>query len=157
MNTLEHEMPVLKETGVLREQMLTQLTDADLAYRLPGTNPSLGELCKEIGEVQRAYIDSFKNFELKFEYQHPEDSVTRSVSALVAWYEQMDDELYTVLNNLSDDDIENRMIHRGGWQVKPRVQLHIYREALLIFYGRADCYMKALNKPLSQQWKDWIG
>jgi hypothetical protein len=32
----------------------------------------------------------------------------------------------------------------------------IYREALLIFYGKASIYLKALGKTLPEQWQAWI-
>jgi hypothetical protein len=36
------------------------------------------------------------------------------------------------------------------------IQLHIYREALLSFYGKASVYLKALGKTLPEQWQSWI-
>jgi hypothetical protein len=32
-----------------------------------------------------------------------------------------------------------------------------YREAMMIFYGRATLYLRALGKPRPQQVRDWIG
>ena len=34
---------------------------------------------------------------------------------------------------------------------------HTYREALIIFYGHADVYLRALGKHRSERWEDWIG
>ena len=57
---------------------------------------------------------------------------------------------------LSEDNVQNRLIDRG-FPMPPRVQLHCFREALLIFYGRAVFYLKALDKPVSPQAQMWIG
>jgi hypothetical protein len=51
MNSLvESEFP-LHETQSLRYDLMQMLTDSDLAYKLPGDNPTLGELCRKMGEV----------------------------------------------------------------------------------------------------------
>ena len=48
----------------MRDHVLTLVTDADLAYRLPGANPSLGELLVEMGDLQGVYTHSFATFTL---------------------------------------------------------------------------------------------
>ena len=35
--------------------------------------------------------------------------------------------------------------------------LNIYKEALLIFYGRSKIYLKALGKPVPEHWRDSLG
>ncbi|NWG17479.1 MAG: hypothetical protein HXY41_12670, partial [Chloroflexi bacterium] len=50
------------------------------------------------------------------------------------------------------------LVDRGGGFVLPRaVQAHIYREALMLFIGKASIYLKAMKKPMPQQWQEWIG
>ena len=142
----------------LREQLLATLTDADLAFTPGGTNPPLGELCVEIGETERSYIDSFRNFSQRFDYRHDDRSLESSASGLQTWYEQLDAELYAAVAALSDADIANRPIDRGhGFMVPADVQLRIYQEALIIFYGKVTVYLKLLGKPTSEQWQHWIG
>ena len=51
----------------LRDQLLASLTDTDLAFTPGGDNPPLGRLCVEIGETERAYVDSFVNFSQSFD------------------------------------------------------------------------------------------
>ena len=142
----------------LREQLLATLTDDDLAFTPGGANPPLGELCLEIGETERSYIDSFVNFSQSFDYRHADRSLAGSVAGLQAWYEQLDAELYAAVAALSDEKVANRPIDRGhGFMVPADVQLHIYQEALIIFYGKTTVYLKLLGKPTSEQWQHWIG
>ncbi len=142
----------------LRAQLLETLTDDDLAFTPGGDNPPLGRLCMEIGETERAYVDSFVNFSQSFDYSHTDRSLEGSVAGLRAWYEQLDAELYDAVAALSDEDVANRRIDRGhGFMVPADVQLHIYQEALIIFYGKATVYLKLLGKPRSEQWQHWIG
>lgn len=158
MNSIIKEQgPVLEQTQALRNQLMEILTDADLSYSPGGENPTLGALCREMGEVQQAYITSFQTFEQDFGYRVEDPELERSVERLAAWFQALDGELRAVLESLSEEDIQNRVIDRGGgFVLPPFIQLHIYREALLIFYGKASVYLKALGKTLSEQWQSWI-
>jgi hypothetical protein len=152
---LRHQYPLFQHYQALRNQMLDLLTDADLAFALPG-NPTLGELCREIGETEQCYVESFRTFSLSFDYRAEDPTLERDLARLRAWYAQLDAELHAAIVALSDEDCKNRLIDRGGWRIPPRTQLEIYKEALLVFYGKASVYLKALAKPLTEQWREWI-
>lgn len=156
MNSLiEQELPGTQE---LRDQLMDLLSDQDLAYKLPGDNPTLGALCEEMGYIQQVYIHSFKTFTQDWSYRDSQPEATNSVASLNTWYKKLDADLYEALSGLSEDDIHTRQIDRGhGFIASPYVQFQVYREALLIFYAKASLYLKALEKPLTDQWKSWIG
>jgi hypothetical protein len=158
MNSIMKEQgPILEQTQALRNQLIEILTDEDLDYSPGGDNPTLGALCREMGEVQHAYIESFKTFQQDFSYRHEEPGLESSVERLAAWFQTLDGELKAALEALSEEDIQNKVIDRGGgFVIPPLVQFHIYREALLIFYGKASVYLKALGKTLPEQWQAWI-
>ena len=46
----------------MRDHLLTVVSDADLAYKLPGQNPTLGELLVEMGDLQGVYTHAFATF-----------------------------------------------------------------------------------------------
>jgi hypothetical protein len=159
MNSLMREQgPVLAQTQALRYQLMALLNDADLEYSPGGDNLTLGALCREMAEVQQSYIISFQTFEQDFGHRLEDSGLGRSVEHLSSRFQAMDRELEAALATLSEEDIQNRLIDRGGgFVVPPLVQLHIYREALLIFYGKVSIYLKALRKTLPDQWQAWIG
>ncbi|MEM7116983.1 MAG: hypothetical protein AAF614_31415 [Chloroflexota bacterium] len=149
--------PTFEMYQALRQQLMEILSDDDLAFRLDG-NPVLGELCREMGEVEQAYIDSFKTGTLDFGYQHPEaTTLEENVAGLVAWYGVLDAELKETVAALSDEDIANTLIDRGAFKLPPNINLFIYNEAQLIFYGKVTVYLRAMGKALPEQWQDWIG
>jgi hypothetical protein len=158
MNSLiESEFP-LHETQRVRYDLLRTLTDGDLAYKLPGDNPTLGELCREFGEVEYSYIQSFKTFKLDWSYRATEPELATSVARLEAWYRTLDNEFETVLRGFSEDDLRHKQIDRGqGFTPSPFVQFQIYREALLMFYAKASVYLKALQKYVNDEWQAGIG
>ena len=41
----------------LQQDLLAQLSDSDLQFSLPGRNPTLGAMLRDMGEWQRQYID----------------------------------------------------------------------------------------------------
>lgn len=148
------ESDILKMTEAMRDQIMEVVTDADLAYRLPG-NVTFGELLVKIGQVQKTYADSFKTFTLTFEYAPVDAGMATSAERLKAWFAQLDAEMDANIAAMSEEDVQNRMIQRG-FPMPARVQIHCYREALLIFYGRAVLYLNALGKPIPQQLREWV-
>lgn len=148
--------PTFRMYQALRTQFLDGLTDDDLRYAPGGANPPLGALCAEIGETEHAYIQSFKTFAVDFSYRNPEQGMETSVVRLAAWFQALDADLEAVIAGLSEEDVKTRQIDRGGWSLPPLIQLEVYKEALLIFYGKVSVYLKAMGRPRSQQWEDWI-
>jgi hypothetical protein len=117
----------------------------------------LGALCLQIGEVEQAYIQSFRTFQQDFSYRNEDPGLDSSTERLKSWFRELDAELRSVIEALSEDDINRRLIDRGGeFQLLPRVQLEVYKEALLIFYGKVDVYLKTLGKERPEQWQEWI-
>lgn len=141
----------------LRNQLMAILSDEELAFQPGGGNLSLGALCREIGEVQFSYIQSFETLKQDFSYRNLESGLDGSVARLQAWFEELDNRLRLVIEGFSEDDLQNKMIDRGGnFIIPPRIQLEIYMEALLIFYGKSSVYLKMMGKQLPEQWQEWI-
>ena len=142
----------------LRNQMMAILSDEELALRPADENQSLGALCREIGEVQLSYIQSFETLQQDFSYRNQEAGLEGSVERLQAWFQELDGQLRAVIERYSEEDLENKVIDRGGgFIIPPRIQLEIYKEALLIFYGKTSVYLKMMGKMPSEQWREWIG
>lgn len=157
MNSLiEQELAGIHD---LRDQLMGMISDQDLAYKLPGSNPTLGELCEEMGHIQQVYIHSFKTFKQDWGYRTSQmEATNNSVASLDAWYKKLDAELVEAVSGFSEDDVHHQQIDRGhGFTPSLYVQFLIYHEALLIFYAKASVYLKALEKPYPDQWKVGIG
>ena len=56
----------------------------------------------------------------------------------------------------SDDDL-TKTIDRGGFAVPVDMQLDIYLQAQLIFFGKASIYCKTLNIEMTPTFKEYIG
>ncbi len=156
MNSLiEEELPGNQE---LRDQLLDMISDGELAYKLPGNNPTLGELCEEMGQIQQVYTHSFKTFKHDWEYRDSSPETPNSTASLKAWFKNLDAQLVEALSGLSEADVHAKQIDRGhGFTPSAHVQFQIYREAVLIFYAKASIYLKALQKPYPDEWKRWVG
>ena len=146
----------------LRDELIEGLEDADLEVRLGGETETIGGLCREIGEIEHAYVESLRTFRQNFGYRYPDPRLERSVDALRTWYAALDRDLMAAIQGLSEDDIEHRHIVRSDFDESffaplAKKQLDTYREALLIFYGKLSVYLKSLERPRSEAWQSWIG
>jgi hypothetical protein len=78
------------------------------------------------------------------------------VSKIKAWYDKLDGEMKATLSSFSDEDIK-KTIDRGGFSPSIDVQLQIYMQALLIFFGKATIFIRAMDRELPKQFQEWIG
>jgi hypothetical protein len=63
---------------------------------------------------------------------------------------------FIIISAFSDEDLK-KTVDRGGYMMPVELQLDVYLQALLIFFGKATIYLKAMNKPLPQQIQEYIG
>ncbi len=143
-------------THAMRSQLLDILSDADLAFNPGGQNMTLGALCREMGEIEHSYVQSLKTFQQDWSYHNGEANLESSVARLKAWFQTLDDELKATISAFSDEDLK-KTVDRGGYMMPVELQLDVYLQALLIFFGKATVYLKAMNKPLPQQIQEYIG
>ncbi|MBC7869689.1 MAG: hypothetical protein H7Y09_02525 [Chitinophagaceae bacterium] len=140
----------------LRTTLMDTLTDADLAFNPGGQNMTLGALCREMGEIEHAYLESLKTFAQDWTYRNTEAGLDGSVARLKAWYQTMDDEMKTVVSAFSDEELAKE-VDRSGYGMPVETQLDVYLQALLIFFGKMTIFLRAMNKPLPQSVTEWIG
>lgn len=142
---------------MLRPQLLDILTDEDLSYSPGGDNMTLGELLVELGETEMNYIHSFKTFKMEGGAKNDDPALAESLEKLRAWYAELHGQLKTALEAISDEDAQNKLVHRGdNFELPVHINLSVLQEAYLIFYGKAMVYLKAMQKERPQQWTDWI-
>ncbi|MCL4878025.1 MAG: hypothetical protein KJ064_15310 [Anaerolineae bacterium] len=152
---MENKWSWIEGSHGMRTQLIDSLSDADLVFNPGGRNMTLGELCREMGEIEYSYVQSLKTFQQDWSYRNTEAGLERSTARLKAWFQSLDEEMKTTASAFSDEDL-NKTIERG-FAVPVELQLEIYLQALLIFFGKAAVYLKAMNKPLPQQMQEWIG
>ncbi len=140
----------------MRNELMDVLTDADLAFRPGGQAMPLGALCREMGEIEHAYLESFRTFRQDWNYHNTEAGLDSSVSRLKAWCQRMDEDMKAVLSAFSDDDLKKTVTRDSGYAMPIDQQLDVYLQALLIFFGKASIYLKAMNKPLPKSLQEWI-
>ena len=142
----------------MRDHVLTLVSDADLAYKLPGHNPTLGELLVQMGEVQGVYTHSFETFTLDWSHRQVPPPAPMTVASLGAWFEAQDDAMKAALSRFTPDELHVDRIDRGhGFVASPFVQHQVYREAVYIFYGKLSVYLKALEISPGEEWAAWVG
>jgi hypothetical protein len=154
-HSLQEKWSFIEGTHGMRSQLLDILNDSDLAFSPGGQNMMLGELLREIGEIEYSYIQSLKTFKQDWSYHNTESGLQSHISQLKDWYQVLDDAMKTTISALSDEDL-TKTIDRGSFAIPVELQLDVYLQALLIFLGKATIYLKAMNRPLPKQIAEWI-
>ena len=140
----------------MRAGLLDSLDDADLAFTPGGQAMTLGALCREMGEVEYSYLQSLKTFKQTWDVPPQTGDLASSVSQLKAWYATLDAELEAVVAAFSDEDLQKAVARPGGYAMPVEMQLDVYVQALLIFFGKATIYFKVLSKALPELVREYI-
>ncbi len=154
--SMQEKWPWLEGSRGMRLQLLDILSDADLAFSPGGQNSTLGALLREMGDIEHSYIQSLQTFKQDWSYHNTEAGLESDVARLKAWYQTLDDEMQATVSALANEDL-TKLVDRGGFSSTVERQVAIYGEALLIFFGKATIYLKAMNKPLPEQIQDYFG
>lgn len=154
---MENQWAWVEASHQMRDGILELLSDDDLAFVPGGSNATAGALIKTLGEVQHAYGESLKTLKTDFGYRNTEAGLENSLARLKAWFTTLDAEMKATLSTFSDADFD-QVIERGsGYQMPLITQMDVYIQALMIFFGKAMVYLRALNKPIPEQMAEWIG
>ena len=148
--------PWIEGSHGMRSQLLETLSDDDLAFNPGGVNMTLGALCQEMGEIEHSYIQSLKTFKQDWSYRNMEKGLESSVTQLKVWFQTLDEEMKATVSAFSDEDLK-KTVDRNGYAMPVELQLDVYLQALLIFFGKATIYLKIMNKPLLQSFQEYIG
>lgn len=152
----QEKWPWIEGTHRMRIELLDTLSDADLAFNPGGENMTLGALFREIGEIEYSYTQSLQTFEQDWSYRNREAGLDSSVARLKAWYQTLDDEMKATVSALSDEDLK-KTVKRNGFEMPVDMQLDVYLQALLIFFGKATVFLRAMNRTYPQDIRDYIG
>ena len=153
---MTEKWPWVEGTHQMRMQLLDILSDADLTFNPGGQNMTLGALCRELGEVECSYAQSLKTFQQDWSYRNEDVGLEKSVAQLKGWFQRLDDQLKAAATALTDEDLK-KTIDRGGYAMPVDLQLNVYLQALLIFFGKATIYLKAMNRAVPKQIQEYIG
>jgi hypothetical protein len=153
---VQEKWPWIEGTHAMRSQLLEVLSDAELAFSPGGQTMTLGELVRELGEIEHSYTQSVKVFKQDWSYHNTEEGLEKSVARLQRWFEALDEEMKATVSALTDEDVA-KTVDRGGFAPSVELQLDVYLQALLIFFGKATIYLKVMNKALPQQIQEYIG
>ncbi len=147
----------IEASHAMRTELLDTLSDADLAFNPGGQNLTLGMLYHQMGEIEHAYVQSLKTFKQDWSYRNPEAVLVSNSAKLMAWYQMLDEQMKTAVSAFSDEDLKKLIDRSRGYSMPVEMQLDVYLQALLIFFGKVTIYLKAMKKPLPETVQEYIG
>ncbi len=152
---MQEQWSMFEGTFKMRAQLFDSLNDSDLSFSPGGQNITFGALCREMGEVDYSYLQSLKTLKQDWSYRNTEPGLETSINKIKAWYQSMEADMKSTLEAKSDEDLK-KVVERG-FTVAIDVQMQIYLQALLIFFGKASVYIRAMNRALPPNFKEWFG
>ncbi len=154
--SMQEKWPWLEEVRGMRSQLLDMLSNADLAFSPGGQNSTLGALVRKMGDIEYAYIQSLKTGLQDWSYHNTEAGVESDITRLKAWFQALDEEMQATISAFSNEDLK-KTVKRGEFNSTVEREVDHYGEALLIFFGKATIYLKAMNKPVPESIENTIG
>ena len=109
-----------------------------------------------MGDLEHAYIQSLKTGVRDVSYHNMEAGLEHDIPRLKAWFQALDEELLETISAFSKEELTKR-VDRGGFPSTVEREINHYGEALLIFFGKATIYLKAMNKPVPESIDNTIG
>jgi hypothetical protein len=82
--------------------------------------------------------------------------VEGSVANLKEWFSKLDAEMKGIVSGFSDEDFKKDVERGSGYTMPLELQLDVYLQALLIFFGKATIYFKAMSKPLPPAVQEYV-
>jgi uncharacterized damage-inducible protein DinB len=153
---IQERWPWLEEVRDMRSQFLDMLSNADLAFSPGGQNIPLGALVRKMGDLEYSYIQSLKTGVRDLSYHNTEAGLESDLTRLKAWFQALDDEMLDTISAFSKEELTKR-VDRGGFPSTVEREVDHYGEALLIFFGKASIYLKAMNTPVTESIEHTIG
>jgi len=156
-HTIQRSKEVIQGSHMMRDGALEQLDDDDLLFSPGGENPTLGDLIKQLGDLQHSYTQSLKTFQHDWSYRNKTNRLAQDLALLKQWFADLDADMTQTLDDLSDDDLEKE-VDRGNDVIRTvDQQLEIYSQATLIFFGKLVVYFRAMEKSLPPSIAHYIG
>ncbi len=154
--SIQERWPWLEEVRGMRSQLLDILSNADLSFSPGGQNMTLGVLVRRMGDLEYSYIQSLKTGVQDWSYHNTEAGLESDITRLKTWFQALDDEMLETISAFSKEDLTKR-VDRGGFNSTVEREVDHYGEAILIFFGKATIYLKAMNKPVPESIENTIG
>jgi hypothetical protein len=131
----------------MRDGVLEQLVDADLAFSPGGTNPNLGRLIGDLLDIERSYLDSLRHGVQRWPSRVDDaDDDVPSVRGLRALFTAVDRDMLAAA--VAGVDTGATVVRPDGTTRTVDEQLEIYTQAAFVFLGKAVVYLNAMGRAL---------
>lgn len=159
MNQIEQNFMSLLDMGMdVLAEALSEVSSGDLEFTPPGESVSLGELSRAMGDVTYAYAESYRTGVMDLTLSAENRDRPHTGREMADWLRAQEGLLKEAVSGLSDEQLTTKTVDRGGgWKIPLLTQFHVYREALLIFFGKLDVYLRMMNKKRPARWVQWVG
>jgi uncharacterized Fe-S cluster-containing radical SAM superfamily enzyme len=154
---MENKWSWIEGTHAMRAQLLEAVNNTDLSFNPGGNALPLGDLFREIGEIEHAYVVSLQTLKQDFGYRYDDATIAQDTVRLAAWYKSLDEAMHKTVSAFSDAELDKMIERAEGFSLPVETQLDVYLQALLIFVAKVSIYLRIMSKPLPEGFEGMIG
>src|SRR3989344_4956629 len=132
--------------------LLKILSDEELSFKVGDNVGTLGQQFRHLVRVDDQYISAIENRKVENNRKKLDFPIEKSVQKLLEQFETDDERLFSVINQIGDEDIKIDWSYWGEKELTLSEHLEAMVEHEILHHGELIVYFRILNKQFPDRW-----
>ena len=137
--------------------LLEKIPEDKLDFTVGKNMGTIGKQFRHIGDVQLCYIEAIKTKKIDFSKYRRDYSIEKTKKKLKEFLNEMDKELFSLLENLNSEEIEELKIDWGFDKISIFEHLRYLIHHEILHHGELIVYIRTLGMKFPDSWNEVWG